>query len=398
MENEYYPDEQSVSMKSYQTNALEEKIAKAFTERFGEKAAFFVRAPGRVNLIGEHTDYNDGFVLPVAINREIMIALRPRKDGRVVLFSMDFPEPAAFSLDGFDRGKGWQEYVKGIAWTLQQHDYRLGGWEGVLGSTLPVGAGLSSSAALEISLCRAFQCVSGWVWDGKRMALIAQEADHRWVGIQSGIMDQLISAEGKEGHALLIDCRSLSLDPIPLPGDTRIVILDTATRRGLVDSIYNRRVQECRQAAAFFGAQSLRDVGAEMVSSKPAGMPEDVYLRARHVITENVRTLQGAEALKHRDVRTFGELMNESHRSLRDDYQVSSKELDIMAEIAREQPGCYGARMTGAGFGGCVVALTARTNLDQFVDVVHREYEQRTGLTPHIYITGAAQGASMETV
>ncbi|HEY62475.1 MAG TPA: galactokinase [Anaerolineae bacterium] len=375
---------------------LRKIVGNAFYDRFGESPQFFVRAPGRVNLIGEHTDYNDGFVLPIAIDREIWIALRPRKDRRVLLTSMDYKELAEFTFNDLRHGSGWTEYVKGIAWILQKHEYRLNGWEGILGSNVPVGGGLSSSAALEMALSRAFYVVSDWRWDGKIMAQLAREADHQWVGIKSGIMDQLISAEGRVGHALLIDCRTLALESVPLPDTTRVVILDTATRRGLVDSIYNQRVAECKQAADFFGVQALRDVRMEQIESRPHALPEDVYRRARHVVTENARTLQAANALRRGDVVQFGKLMDASHVSLREDYQVSSGELDLMVSIARERKGCYGARMTGAGFGGCVVALVEKDEVEPFVENVSIEYYKESRLKPKVYITEAVKGASVE--
>ena len=371
-------------------------VERAFKERFGGNVEYFVRAPGRVNLIGEHTDYNDGFVFPIAIEQDMWIALRRNTDKQIMLHSLDFPHPVRFSLDEFEHGEGWEEYVKGITWVLKTEGYQLNGWEGVLASDIPVGAGLSSSAAIEMVLLRAFQVVSGFVWDGKRMAQLARKADHEWVGIQSGIMDQLISAEGKTGHALLIDCRTLDIEPVPIPEGVRIVILDTTTRRGLVDSIYNQRVRECCEAADFFGVSSLRDVSVSMIEKQPRGLTGDVYRRARHVVTENARTLAGVEALRKGDVLTFGSLMNESHRSLKEDYEVSSKELDLMADFARQQKGCYGARMTGAGFGGCVVAMVNANDVDAFVPNVRQLYVEETGLEPLIYVTGAMRGASVE--
>lgn len=376
--------------------SLKGKLQRMFETFFSGAPAYFVRAPGRVNLIGEHTDYNDGFVLPMAIDREMWIALRPRQDNRVLLYSLDFPDQVAdFALAQFEHSQGWVEYVKGIAWVLREEGYPLRGWEGVLASQVPVGAGLSSSAALELSLMRAFWVVSNWDWDGAEMARLARVADNQWVGIQSGVMDQMIAALGRRDHALLIDCRSLAHQLVPLPSDVLVVVLDTATRRGLVDSAYNQRVAECQQAAAYFGATALRDVDASRIAQKPPDMDDVVYRRARHVITENWRTLQAVEYLKKGDVRAFGKLLDQSHDSLRDDYEVSSPELNTIVSIARQQPGCYGARMTGAGFGGCAIALVDHEKAEAFAGNVAREYQRKTGLTAQIYITQAVDGASV---
>lgn len=239
----------------------EQQILAAFRQRYGVEPPTIVRAPGRVNLIGEHTDYNDGFVLPLAIDRATWIALRPRPDRSVTVHALDFAESDTFDLDDLaPRPGSWANYVRGVAWALGQHGYALGGWEGVMAGDVPIGAGLSSSAALELSVARAFGAVAGWPWDAARMALIGQYAENRWVGMNCGIMDQMISAAGVADHALLIDCRTLETRPMPLPPDTAIVVLDTATRRGLVDSAYNERRAQCEAAASHFGAKALRDV------------------------------------------------------------------------------------------------------------------------------------------
>lgn len=374
---------------------IQQQVTTEFTNRFSSGPAYIVRAPGRVNLIGEHTDYNDGLVLPMAIDRAIWIALRPRPDRRVLLHSLDFAEPAEFSLNELTHANGWTEYVRGIAWILQAQGYTLSGWEGVLASDIPVGAGLSSSAALELALLRAFWSISDFDWDGARMAQLAQQADHGWVGIQSGIMDQMISALGRQNHALLIDCRSLDVELLPLPEEIRIIVLDTATRRGLVDSAYNERVSQCRSAASFFSIPALRDIRLDEFNTKAENLSELIRRRARHVISENERTLQAASALRRGDVGAFGQLMNASHASLRDDYEVSSRELNTMVEIARQQPGCYGARMTGAGFGGCAVALVDENTTKAFDLAVETGYVQETGLRPNIYICQASDGAQL---
>ncbi|HEV7587472.1 MAG TPA: galactokinase, partial [Longimicrobium sp.] len=330
------------------------------------------------------------------IERAVWIALRPRADGQVSVHSLDFGETATFALEPLERGgPEWSEYLKATAWALAQAGHSLTGWEGVMASDVPIGAGLSSSAALELATARAFAAVSGMVWDAGAMARLAQLAENRWVGVNCGIMDQMISAAGEEGHAVLIDCRSLKTRPVPLPRGTVVVILDTATRRGLVDSAYNQRRRQCEAAAAFFGVPALRDVASEAFEAAAGGLDEETARRARHVVTENARTLVAAEAMRAGNAAALGELMNASHASLRDDFEVSSPALDAVVEIARARPGCYGARMTGAGFGGCAVALVDRPRSAAFVRDVAAEYERRTGLVPQIYVTGASAGAEV---
>jgi galactokinase len=371
-------------------------VVRAFEARFGEAPPWVARAPGRVNLIGEHTDYNDGFVLPMAIERAVWIALRPRDDASVSVHSLDFGETAAFALAPLARGgPAWSEYLKATAWALAQAGHRLGGWEGVMASDVPIGAGLSSSAALELATARAFAAVSGMEWEAGTMARLAQLAENRWVGVNCGIMDQMISAAGEAGHAVLIDCRTLETRPVPLPADTAVVILDTATRRGLVDSAYNERRRQCEAAAAFFGVPALRDVEADDFLASAAGLDAVTARRARHVVTENARTLAAADAMRAGDAEALGALMDASHDSLRDDFEVSSAALDAMVEIARARPGCHGARMTGAGFGGCAVALVDRAHGAAFVRDLAAEYERRTGLAPQVYLTGASAGAGL---
>ena len=373
----------------------QKNIINTFIDQFGEPPAFVVRAPGRVNLIGEHTDYNDGFVLPMAIERAIWIAARPRVDQTVQLHSLDWGETAVFSLTHLQKESGWIEYVKGVAWALQTAGLETAGWEGVISGDIPQGAGLSSSAALELAAARTFQAVASWPWQPIHMAQLSQQAENEWVGVNCGIMDQLIVAAGQADHALLIDCRHLTTTAVPLPPTTTIVILDTATRRGLVDSAYNERRQQCEAAATFFGVTALRDVTHKtLTASEPALTPLQ-YRRARHVITENERTQQAAIAMQQGDAPRLGQLMNESHASLRDDFEVSSLELNIMVKIAQAQPGCYGARMTGAGFGGCAVALVASDRVEAFVTAVAHQYQQSTSLSPHIYISQASEGTAV---
>jgi len=355
-----------------------------------------VRSPGRVNLIGEHTDYNDGFVLPMAIDRAVWIGLRPRDDRRVVVQSIDFDQRAEFSLDQLSHDEsGWPEYLKAVAWSLGEAGYELAGWEGVLMGDVPLGAGLSSSAALEMATARAFSAAAGWSWEPARMAQLAQRAENEWVGVACGIMDQLVSGCGVEGHALLIDCRSLELEAVPLPPGVAVVVLDTGTRRGLVDSAYNERRSQCSAAAEFFRVKALRDVDVDLFQRTSADLDEVTRRRAFHVITENERTLRAAEAMRRGEAQALGVLMNQSHVSLRDDYEVSCDTLDAMVECASAHPACYGARMTGAGFGGCAVALIDAEAADDFVQKTTEAYQQRTSMEPAVYVCRATAGTQV---
>ena len=381
-----------------------DRVTREFVRRVGAPPTLLARAPGRVNLIGDHTDYNDGFVLPMAIDRAVWIALRPRDEARVEVHSLDFGEDAAFDVHDISRGgRGWAEYLRGVAWALGSHfDGQRGntlcGWEGVLAGDVPLGAGLSSSAALELATARAFAGACDLPWEPVTMARLAQRAENEWVGVKSGIMDQFISAAGVAGHALLIDCRSLAARAVALPDDVGVVVLDTATRRGLVDSEYNERRARSESAARQLGVKALRDVDERMFAERAATLDDVTRRRARHVVTENARVLAAADALAADDARRVGELMNESHRSLRDDFEVSRPELDAMVEIARAQVGCFGARMTGAGFGGCAVALVTRASTERFAADVARRYEAEVGLTPAVYLCEAAEGASLEII
>jgi galactokinase len=384
------------------------RVANEFERRLGAPPSVVVRAPGRVNLIGDHTDYNDGFVLPIAIDRGAWIALRPRTDQRVVVHSMDFTEPADFDLREVDdraasRGGGggggsWSEYVRGVGWSLATSGHRLArGWEGVAGGDVPIGAGLSSSAALELAVARAFAAVNELVWDAAEMARVAQRAENEWVGVNCGIMDQLIAASGIDGHALLIDCRSLETTPVPIPPDASVVVLDTATRRDLAESAYNECRARCEAAAAHFGVRALRDVKLTDLETCATDLDPTTRRRARHVITENARTIAAADALTRRDLRRVGALMGESHASLRDDFEVSSRELDVIVELASAHDGCYGARMTGAGFGGCAVALVEAKAAERFSRDVTQQYRDATRLDPRVYVCAASAGASVVT-
>ncbi len=379
---------------------IRQDVLDTFHVQFQEAPTLLVRAPGRVNLIGEHTDYNDGFVMPLAIDRAIWIALRPRHDGIVRVTSLDFEAPITFSLENLTAhdDKTPSEYAKGIAWALQGEGYVLKGFEGVMKGDVPIGAGLSSSAAFELAIARAFCAVSGIDWEPKRMALLAQKTENQWIGVKTGIMDQMISATGIADHAILIDCRSLDLEPAPLPTEARVVVLDTGTRRGLLGTAYNERREQCETAAAHFGVAVLRDVDAETFEARSEELDEITRKRARHVITENMRTVAAKEAMHKGQIKRLGELMNASHVSLRDDFEVSSPALNAIVECAQSHPGCYGARMTGGGFGGCAVALVQIAHIEDFVEQVIACYIRRTNLQPNVYVCRATNGASLESL
>ena len=365
-----------------------------FRSRFGGDPNFFVRAPGRVNLIGEHTDYNDGFVLPMAIEQSTWIAVRGREDRLVRLASVGHPD-AGFDLDSLSRGADtWAEYVKGTAWAVGAGSLR--GWEGAFATDIPIGAGLSSSAALEIATARAFCAVSDNEWDAVKAARSARRVENEWMGVGSGIMDQLIIATAEADHATLIDCRSLDLSPTPLPDDLAVVILDTGTRRRLVGSAYDDRRKACERAAAAAGVPALRDLSPDDLATLSASVDTVTYRRARHVVTENDRTIEAAAALEAGDAERFGTLMAESHRSLRDDFEVSSEALDVMVDVASGLDGCIGARMTGAGFGGCAVAIVREGAAARFVEEVTDRYAAAVDHRPAAYVTRAAAGASVD--
>ena len=361
--------------------------------RFHHSPTWLVRSPGRVNLIGEHTDYNKGFVLPLAIDRAVWIAVQPRPDRIVEIHSLDFAATSHFDLDDLRVGPpGWIEYLKGMAWALQSAGYRLRGWQGVIAGDIPIGAGLSSSAALELAAARAFAAVSDLDWEPLAMARLAQQAENQWVGMNCGIMDQLTIAAGRAHHALLIDCRSLEIEAVPLPAGTVIAILDTATRRELLDSAYNERRTQCEAAARQLGVVTLRDISSGEFEQRVGELDVVLRRRAQHVASENLRTVQAAAAMRRNDATELGHLMNASHASLRDDFEVSSSALDAMVTAARAHPGCLGARMTGGGFGGCAVALVAVEQAAEFVPAVSQDYAQRTGLAATITLCRASDG------
>ncbi len=381
-------------MSSQQRNRT---LLDAFQTQFAAAPAAWVRAPGRVNLIGEHTDYNDGFVLPMAIAHDVRLALAPRRDRAVRIFSLNFQQRDRFSLDALQPAAAapWSNYLRGVAWALQDAGFHLAGFDAVLEGDVPVGSGLSSSAATELAAVAAFRVASGLTLDGVQAAQIGQRAENEFVGVKCGIMDQFISSLGQRNHALLIDCRSLDYQPVPLPPGVQFIIADSTVRRGLVDSAYNERRAQCEEGARLLGVRALRDVNPDQFQRQAPSLPLLVAQRCQHVIEENARVLQSVAALRRGDVAAFGRYMDASHASLRDLYAVSHPALDALVEIAHTAPGCLGARLTGAGFGGCIVSLAASEAVPAVVEALLCEAPRRLGLTPHIYLSDAAPGAGV---
>jgi galactokinase len=372
------------------------RVTAAFAREFGARHDVLVRAPGRVNLIGEHTDYNEGFVLPMAIESAVWIAARARPDRVIHVDSLDLDSSLTLDLDSLDAGRdGWGKYVAGVAWALQQAGFVLHGWEGKLASDVPVGAGLSSSAALELAVARIFLHLAGLPWDPPRMALLCQRAENDFVGLRCGIMDQMASAVAQRSHAILLDCRSLRTEPVRLPPDCTVVVLDTGTRRGLENSAYNERRAQCEEAVRRLGVASLRDVTPDQLAAHAGELPDVVARRAWHIVTENERVLQCATALRSGDLSRAGLLFQESHASMRDLYDISGPALDWIVEAALECDGCYGARLTGAGFAGCAVALVDVRSAEAFqVDVIRR-YARSTEHYASAFASTPAQGAEV---
>jgi galactokinase len=351
-----------------------------------------VRAPGRVNLIGDHTDYNDGFVLPLAIDAATTLRGRARPDRRVEVHSAQLGR-GRVDLDDPVRCGAFTDYLAGVAAAWEQATgRRLVGMDASLDSTVPVGAGLSSSAALELAAIRALVALSGHDWDPVTAALAAQRGERDVVGANVGIMDQLTVATARAGSALLVDCRTLDVVAHVLPPEATVVVLDTGTRRQLVGSAYNERRSECDAAAVALGVPAPRDATAAGVEALADGR---LRRRARHVVSENARVQQAAAALDRGDAAEVGRLMVASHRSLADDYEVSGPELDAMVEAALAAPGCWGARLTGAGFAGCGVALVERAAVAPFLDAVRSGYLDETGIEPVLLVTGAAAGVHL---
>jgi galactokinase len=380
---------------------LSAALAERFGDLFGEGGGMrLALAPGRVNLIGEHTDYNDGWVLPMAIARHVGVAFRPRRDRRIRAHAIAFEETLEVGLEGLEPPgqKGWLSYVAGMAWAMIDTGLELRGMDCVIDGNVPLGSGLSSSAALEMATARALSAAAEIPWRPKQMARLGQKADNDYVGINSGPMDQLVSAAAEPGCALLIDCRSLETEAIPFPENAAVVVMDTGSRRALVASAYNERRDSCRRAVGAVRllrpeVQALRDVDDELLEAARSRMDETTYRRAAHVVAEDLRPHALAEALQDGDLGLAGRLMDDSHASLRDLYEVSSPELNRITELARSHPACFGARLTGAGFGGCAVALVATEGVAAFVEEVHPAYEAEFDLESEFFACEPVAGA-----
>jgi galactokinase len=369
-----------------------------FSDLFGKTPRLY-RAPGRVNLIGEHTDYNDGFVMPAAIDLYCGVAMAPRDDRRIVVRSANLNETVEFLLDDNTHAtRHWSDYVRAVAWVLERAGLHLRGADLVISSNIPLGAGLSSSAAIEVSTAYALVDASGARIDPTELAKLCQRAENDFVGARCGIMDQFIACYGQTGHALMLDCRSLDYRPLPITSDVRLLIANTMVDHHLASGEYNLRRTECeesvrRLAGAVPGLKSLSDLSLAQLECHRDRLTDVLYRRCRHVVTENRRVSAAAAALARYDLEAFGQLMADSHRSLRDDYEVSSRELDLMVEIAVGQEGVYGSRMTGGGFGGCTINLVREVTAPRLTRTIADAYAQKTGRRPEIYVCTPAAGA-----
>ena len=396
----------------HNTNLAVENRARAvgqkFVQLFGESPRIY-QAPGRVNLIGEHTDYNDGFVMPAAIGFYTRASIAPRHDRRLVIHSENYSEQVEFDLDHLPatRAGHWSDYVIGVVKMLLRSGKKLGGANLLVDGDVPQGAGLSSSASIEVAVGYALLDLAGQASDRTeidqnkidrtKLALLCQQAENEFVGARCGIMDQFIVSHGERGKALLLDCRSLEYRRLPLPDDAALAICNTMVKHSIAKGEYNQRRAECEAGVRALSkylphARALRDLTPEDLEAYGHELPDTVMRRCRHVIGENARVLQAAAALERGDLRAFGNLMRQSHRSLRDDFEVSCSELDLMVELAEHAEGVYGTRMTGGGFGGCTIALVEAACVEAFKGTVHEGYERSTGCKPEIYICSAADG------
>ena len=379
-----------------------------FKERFGYSPAHIIRAPGRVNLLGEHVDYNDGLVLPAAIDRATYIAFSPSATNHSTIAAVDFAQQAVFSIEGLStktQRNGsplpeWAHYPAGVMWALGEAGLATPAMDAVFLSNVPRGSGLSSSASVEMAFVLAWQTLGGWTRSPMERALLGQKAENQYVGVNCGIMDQFASACGEENKTLMLDCRSLEYRSLPLPESVSLVVADTTVRRKLTSGEYNNRRNACEATVKLLQSDlsdiaSLRDVSLEDFNRLAHSLPPELERRSRHVVEEIGRVKQSQSWLEAGDLQRFGQLMNQCHVSLRDLYEVSIPELDAMGEIAQGLRGCYGARLTGAGFGGCTINLVEREQAGEFVERLANGYKSKTGLHPGIYICRASDGARL---
>jgi galactokinase len=386
-------------------------LAHHFIQQYGVSATVETRAPGRVNLLGEHVDYNQGIVLPAAIDRVVSLMAKATSDDRVSLAALDLEQQVAFRLSEVEKrcdieGKplpGWALYPAGVAWALQKASLAIPGMQVVYHSDVPIGSGLSSSAAVEVAFASTWQAISNWQVGQMELAQICQKAENQYVGVSSGLMDQFASACGVEGHVLCFDTRSLEWSALNMPPSTAIVIADSGIRRSLASSAYNDRRAACERAVKLLQKylpqiQSLRDVSTVEFAAYSPYLPKEIARRAEHVVKEIHRVDQAIIALGRGDARMFGGFMYASHKSLRDLYEVSIPELDSLVDIARSLPGIYGARLTGAGFGGCTVNLVDERQASVFVEGLRREYREKTGQDAQVYLCQASRGAESKPI
>ena len=375
-------------------------IAEKFRAKFGVNPQVY-RAPGRVNLIGEHTDYNEGFVMPAAIGFYCWVAASPRHDRKLLVSSQEFPEQVEVDLSAqpIKPTHNWSDYSVGVAVQLARAGFRVSGANLLVHGEVPIGAGLSSSASIEVATALALAEESGLSIERSHLARICQQAENDFVGMRCGIMDQFISLHGRANHAVMLDCRSLSYQLVPIPRSVKLVICNTGVKHKLAGGEYNRRREECEEALRSLrkvlpDIRALRDVSPEQLEEHRGVLSDISYKRAKHIVTENQRVLRCVQTLRAGDLKQFGDSMAESHVSLRDFFQVSCAELDLMVELANRQPGVYGARMTGGGFGGSTINLVDARNCEAFAENVAKSYQHETGIAAAVYVCMPADGAT----
>ncbi|MGB7600212.1 MAG: galactokinase [Candidatus Sulfotelmatobacter sp.] len=376
-----------------------ENLRSEFEKRFGTPCTIF-RAPGRVNLIGEHTDYNDGYVMPAAISFDTFVSCAGNNSGNISIHSLQESQPATFPVHESQPqpARNWTDYVRGVLIQLEREGVAIPGANLLIDGQVPIGAGLSSSAALEVATALALLSFSNHSMDSTAIAKLCQRAENEFVGSRCGIMDQFASLHGRAGSALLLDCRSLDLHFLSLPENVSLVICNTMVKHSIAGGEYNVRRAECEAGVRHFSqrrktVRALRDITEDDLRQLGCGLPDVLLRRCRHVVTENARVLAASDALESGNLNRFGQLMYESHRSLKDDFEVSCSELDIMVELARKLPGVHGARMTGGGFGGCTINFVERSKARAFGDQIINAYQHATQIRPEVYITHAAPGA-----
>lgn len=381
----------------------------AFLYHFQQNPQAVTTAPGRVNLLGEHVDYNDGVVLPVAIDRYVELLASASPDNVISLQALDLGQSVSFTVKSLETRQdmqgnplpSWAKYPAGVAWALREAGLKVTGLRAVYSSSIPIGAGLSSSAAVQVAFAATWRALGGWQLDNLRLAQLCQRAENNYIGLTVGLMDQFVSACGIAGHALIFDTHSLEWDSVALPSGSAIVVADTGIRRNLADTAYNERHASCEQAVEILRKfkpeiNSLRDISPVEFAAYSDYLPKVVMMRAKHVVQEIERVERGVNALRRNDPKLFGGIMFAGHRSLHKLYQVSTPELDALVETAHDLPGIYGARLTGAGFGGCTVNLIDVSQAENFIQGLERGYREKTGKTAKIYLCHACAGVQVK--